>query len=75
MSKADGMFEKLGYKKYLDSNDNIEFYKYEDGLLRNDTLILIRFYAKHKKVWKNEEMSMEELQAINEKVKELEWNE
>ena len=71
MSKADEMFKELGYMQSHDGNNNTEYYKYEDGLLANDTLIIIRFYMKDKEVWGNKAISMQELQAINEKVKEL----
>lgn len=73
MSKADKMFEELGYKKTTDGNHDIAFYKYEKLFVENDTLILIRFYAKGKEVWKNTIMTMEELKAINIKCRELKW--
>lgn len=78
MSKADEMFKKLGYKKreaeyciYYENKDNktvIEFgklvksignyqYSYED----NRYLVDIYYF------------SMQELQAINEKCKEMGW--
>lgn len=75
MSKADEMFKELGYIQTHDGNDNTEFYKYETGFLQDDTLVLIRFYKKYKEIYKNGAISMQELQAINEKVKELGWNE
>lgn len=70
---ADEMFAELGYKQNFDGNGNIEFYKYESSLCIDDTLYLIRFYAKDKEVCKNGIITMQELQAINKKVQELGW--
>lgn len=69
MSKADKMFEKLGYKKT--TNDMAEIYTKK--IIRG-----IRQLAFHKDKHINldiEFMTLEELQAINEKCKELGWNE
>ena len=64
MSKADEMFEKLGYMlkyetdrlvKYSRGLDNIIFYKNVEGVYSNTTLL------------------SKQLQAINEKCKELGW--
>lgn len=81
MSKADEMFEKLGYTNlkeyrsgmilhYIKSSDlsaneseHIVFYK-------NETIGFYYTYCNFKK-----DLDMQELQAINEKVKELGWNE
>jgi len=73
MSKADEMFEKLGYEKTRDGVDcwcnyenkihKIYFEKNEHAIFfedKKDKLVLI---------------NKEVLQAINEKVKELGWNE
>lgn len=70
MSKADMMFEKLGYEKYnefvyikiKDKGIVIEFDQ-EEKTFRKD------FYGEIG------EITMQELQAINKKVKELGWNE
>ena len=70
MSKADEMFEKLGYKKienkiqitYVKTCENIEFLlnvkKIEYHFLRGSTFLV---------------QTMQELQAINQKCKELGW--
>lgn len=77
MSKADEMFEKLGYEKMEDSKTNIgciyvNYKKYS----MFQTIVKIIFHYKTKKITiANEYMTMQELQAINEKVKELGWNE
>ena len=81
MSKADKMFEKLGYTNlkehrsgmilhYIKSsdlsaneNEHIVFYK-------NKTIGFYYTYCNFKK-----DLNTQELQAINEKVKELGWNE
>ena len=74
MSKADEMFEKLGYKKdFSNSDEVIEYYKYDGE--NEDDLYVIRFYISSKRVWENSSITMQELQAIYEKVKELGWNE
>ena len=66
MSKADEMFEELGYKKaFSSSNEIIEYCK--------ENLYIIRFYISSKRVWTNLLISIQELQAINKKVKELGW--
>jgi hypothetical protein len=72
MSKADEMFEKLGYKK-IESKSKIIFVKDCDS---------IDFLLQYKKIEYSflrgtifKVQNMQELQAINEKVKELGWNE
>lgn len=74
MSKADEMFEELGYKKTTTQLDDIEFYKDDDNV--------IYFRMTQKTFNKSGEydgmcdyITMQELQAINEKAKELGWNE
>ena len=69
MSKADEMFEKLGYEKGSGSNlgDGEKFIYYKGHY--ND----MRFYKKIKVLSINGSFSMQELQAINEKCKELGW--
>ena len=67
MSKADEMFEKLGYEKGSGHNlGNGEKYIYYSGNYNN-----INLYKKSKKININGSFSMQELKAINEKVKEL----
>ena len=74
MSKADEMFEELGYIK----TDETEIYiKYESKIdeaviwfdKRDNTVSCANI--KNMAI----DISMKELQAINEKVKELGWNE
>lgn len=68
MSKADEMFENLGYEK-LQDNKNIT--EYIDKDINNKVV----FYKNLKEVAKlyNFGITMQELQAINEKVKEMQW--
>lgn len=71
MSKADEMFEKLGY---------IEHYNTEYAeIFRKDSKKSfgrqIAFNQKTKGIMIENYITMQELQAINEKVKELGWNE
>ena len=76
MTNADKMFEELGYKK---TEDNEDFIAYQN----KDIAKLIEIYCNRKtisvyEVIDNEtlltgEITMQELKAINEKVKELGW--
>lgn len=69
-SLADKMFEKLGYSKYL-KGKNRGYYRKED--------CYINLYLDEKRFTKLnfydgfESITMQELQAINEKVKEVGW--
>ena len=69
MSKADEMFKELGYEKQNNPKLEIKYIKNE--------FHIIRFWKLEQKVIKQDEqgfymgISMEELQAINLKVKEL----
>ena len=72
MSKADEMFERIGYEKDYSQLGNIKYYKNDDNT--------IYFMIEYKTFIKSGEydgmcdyITMQELQAINEKVKELEW--
>lgn len=77
MSKADEMFLKLGYKKYT-SDDCIMYMK--DLFMITFIIPNKRFITEYKQGDYNFpkirpfEVSMQELQAINEKVKELGWS-
>ena len=71
---AKEMFEKLGYK--LNRDDNFIDYIQINKISNNQ----IRFYVKDKEVKKEDfctgfakYISLEELQAINQQVKELGW--
>ena len=70
MSEADRLFEELGYKKSLTEVDNIKYYKDDDNVFF--------FVTTHKTFHKTGEydgmcdaITMQELQTINMKVKEL----
>lgn len=70
MSKADEMFEKLGYRKL--QVIGLQECAYSNG--KGKEIIfnkMKRFGLYGMYQW----LSLEELQAINEKVKELGWNE
>ena len=84
MSKADEIFKELGYEKIVEHNFK-EPDDYDDGVTE---LILYRDEVKGFEIefWNDRTISktsnydvsyitMQELQAINEKVKELGWNE
>ena len=76
VSKADEMFKKLGYKKW-ENEDCIMYMK--DLFMITFILPNERFITEYKQGDYNFpkirpfEISMQELQAINEKVKELGW--
>lgn len=63
MSKADEMFEELGYK-----NTFYNYYEHDFGTS-------IEFENEYKEINVSGHIGVQELQAINEKVKELGWNE
>ena len=82
MSKADEMFEELGYEKIVEHKFK-EPDDYDDGVTE---LILYRDEVKGLEIefWNDRTISktsnydvsyltMQELQAINEKVKEMQW--
>ena len=77
MSKADEMFKKLGYKK---KEDDISIFYYQHNGLKEE--YGFDFYKRDKEIYpichsQNDEpiyFNIQELQAINEKVKELGWN-
>ena len=73
MSRADETFEELGYKKdttYLAHLDYRHSRVEKIISFRDDkTIAVFNYYDSF------EPITMTELQAINEKVKELKWNE
>lgn len=75
MSEADEMFKELGYKKtYSVNNDEILMIGYGLNNEKIDECEII-FLKKAKTIIIGIAIGMQELQAINEKVKELGWNE
>ena len=81
MSKADEMFEKLAYEKLDNPKMKQIVYRSDCG---NNTIeqicfhkifhkIEIYFYSKEDTCKMTKPISMQELQAINEKCKELGW--
>ena len=76
MSKADEMFEELGYEGskvnnavgYINKKGS-EFILFMSGIGQPKKICIHRDNTEYPA------MSMQELQAINEKVKELGWNE
>ena len=71
MSKADEMFEKLGYKK-IEEKDYIAYIEPKEPLqFRTE----IYFHTDKWIIQIYNCINTDELQAINEKVKELNWNE
>ncbi len=65
MKKADEMFKELGYLKT--ENKDISIITYSG----NETLI--QFFLNTKSIEIASIINMQELQAINEKVKEMQW--
>ena len=71
--EVDMKFYDLGYTQHIDGIGNIDFYKYNSTLCKDDTCEIIRFYINSKEVGVNKILTMEELNAINLKCKELGW--
>ena len=72
---ADEMFEELGYEKVEDIRGSIGFvyFKREKHFIYNEYPKII-FHNKIKKLTiQNDYLTMQELQAINKKCKELGW--
>ena len=71
---ADEMFEELGYEMLFEDNDYIQ-YEFEGHYMDNE----IKIDKKGKTILKeyssedSQEITMQELQAINKKCKELGW--
>lgn len=74
MSNADEMLSKLGYKKIIDNKTKIIYDKKDEYF---DKRIVFKLADKTVQVgldtYEIEDINMQELQAINEKVKELKW--
>lgn len=74
MSKADEMFKKMGYEKIIESNIRID-YEREGQFF--DKEIVFGLIDKNVTVelgtGESANINMQELQAINEKCKELGW--
>lgn len=77
MKTADEMFEKLGYKKFNKKHDfeNIKYYKNEDNILYFDETNKSFYKSGLYDDLMYDDITMQELQAINKKVEELGWNE
>ena len=73
MSNADEMFDKLRYKKeYIENGITVAYIEdIEPSAFRTE----IYFHRDKRLVGIYTNINMQELQAINEKVKELGWNE
>ena len=70
MSKADKMFEELGYKKSYTQLNQIKSYKDDDNVIYFD-IERKSFNKVRKYVGMCDDITMEELKVINEKVSEL----
>lgn len=75
MSKADEMFEKLGYNKIADNSFAItyEWQEFEIQFSLGKKTIEKAFYNSELNTYNATRISMQELQAINEKCKEMGW--
>lgn len=73
MSKADEMFEELGYKK----EEGSKLVRYIWQSEPKNYARILTFHKSTKKItpYNQVQINMNLLQAINEKVKELGWNE
>ena len=77
MSRADSMFEKLGFKKMIKTIENGKLINtaYRQETKGEDYLISFNEFTKEVILSGFRCIDMEELEAINEKVKELGWYE
>lgn len=73
MSKADDMFKELGYKKHIDNEYEVEFYCYDIYFTFDKEDKTIQKRVELDNVFLAKPVTIQELQAINEKVKELGW--
>lgn len=74
MSKADEMFEKLGYEKIIESNVRIDYEKEGQFFDKEIVFELIdKIICVELGTGESANINMQELQAINLKCKELEW--
>ena len=81
MSKADKMFKELGFIKIKDTDTEV-IYEYTATILGDkltQTILIAKIgkiiFSYHKESNEKMGIGIEELQAINEKVKELGWYE
>ena len=76
MSKSDEMFLKLGYEKIIESNVRIDYEKEGQFFDKEIVFGLIdKIVCVELGTGESANINMQELQVINEKVKELGWNE
>lgn len=73
MSKADEMFEKLGYKKIQDDKYWVDYKKRNENISFNLTNKFIEATRLYGEEYIDKRIRVPELQAINEKCKELGW--
>lgn len=73
---ADEMFEELGYEKIIESNVRIDYEKEGQFFDKEIVFGLIdKIVCVELGTGESANINVQELQAINEKVKELGWNE
>lgn len=82
MSKSDELFKKLDYTKLIDDEETVWYQKAKDNIVYEILFHIderkvshtISYYSKNGNLLKKEEtLSIEELQAINEKCREKGW--
>lgn len=73
MSKADEMFEELGYDKIQDDKYWVDYKKRNENISLNLTNKFIEVTRKYRGGYIDKRINIKELQAINEKCKELGW--
>ena len=71
MSKADEMFEELGYEKIQDDKYWVDYKKRNHNISFNLTNKFIEATRLYGEEYIDKRLNIKELQAINEKVKEL----
>ena len=73
MSKADEMFKELGYTKIQDDKYWVDYQKRNENISFNLTHKFIETTRKYRNEYIDKRLNIKELQAINEKCKELGW--
>lgn len=74
--KADKMFEELGYTRTIEPNEPCNMYYYADIICKDEFICFDLTRKNFRKVCAyhdSDDITIEELQAINQKVKELGW--
>lgn len=70
---ADEMFENLGYRKVQDDQYWVDYIRRNENITFNLTNKFMEATRKYKDSFMDKRLTIEELQAINKKCKEMNW--